>query len=879
MRQIEKNIKHIPIALVLFEPQTEKIINWNIQAERLLKLGDYTNTNLFVYDLPFCDKELLKNNLRTVHIKLKQNDEHYVELKLNPSHEPSFWASCKFVMLKKGVAMLSIHKVIWTTEVDAMLVQSVENERLLADIVRNSPLPIAVSSGDRKLSIVNEAFEDLTVYSKSELVGADWSVLLTPRKWWQQEKDHLRKLSPVNDCVKYQKEYLTKDNRTVPVELTVKGMFDADGNLQNYVAFIVDVTERRKRKMELLKTQRMLNETARIGKIGGWEYNFENKQQSWTEEVYSIFDVDPDFDIREESVQSFFTEKDQQVMQEKMRLSSTQGNSFELDFSIVSNKGFEKSIMISGIPVKEDSGIKRVHGIIRDISEEKRKEKALFDLEASYRGLFNSVNDAIYILDRNLKFLDINDGAVTMYQQPREWLLGKTPEAVSAEGMNDMLQVANYVSKSYDGAFQEFEFWGVRKNGEVFLKNVRTYPGKYRGEKVVLAMARDITRNKQIEQEILRAKEIAEESDQLKSAFLANMSHEIRTPMNGILGFTDLLKMGDPLSETQSKYVDIIHKSGTRMLTLINDLIDISKIESGQIELYLHQVDIIELVNDAYLFFKPEAASKGLELNLSIAEDVGELSIITDYDKLYAVLTNLIKNALKYSDVGKISFGVQVQEKVLQFFVKDEGVGMDEETLSMVFERFVQGKKQNKKAIQGAGLGLAIAKAYIELMGGEITVESEPKVGTNFLFSIPILNAVGFEGEEESDTDFDLPESENSLKVLIVEDDETSAHLLHIYLEELTPNVSVVNNGMEALIFCRDNPDLDFVFMDLRLPVLNGLEATRQIRAFNKDVTIVAQTAFGLQGDREKALEAGCNEYIPKPINRDELFALIKNFI
>ncbi|MDI3526121.1 MAG: hypothetical protein PWR03_304 [Tenuifilum sp.] len=235
------------------------------------------------------------------------------------------------------------------------------------------------------------------------------------------------------------------------------------------------------------------------------------------------------------------------------------------------------------------------------------------------------------------------------------------------------------------------------------------------------------------------AKQKAEESDKLKSAFLANMSHEIRTPMNGILGFLDLLQQPDLSEATKSKYIHIVNKSAERLMNTINDLIDISKIEAGDIKIVNTETDIDKLLIELYNFYNPQAIKKGITLFPSIPYSNLELKIYTDNQKLYAIMSNLIKNALKFTEEGNISFGYLFKDNLIEFFVKDTGIGIPKDRQEVIFNRFVQADLSDKRAFQGAGLGLSIAKAYVELLGGKIWVESEEGVGSVFKFTIPLI--------------------------------------------------------------------------------------------------------------------------------------------
>jgi len=382
--------------------------------------------------------------------------------------------------------------------------------------------------------------------------------------------------------------------------------------------------------------------------------------------------------------------------------------------------------------------------------------------------------------------------------------------------------------------------------------------------------------------ELQRAKERAEESDRLKSAFLANMSHEIRTPMNGILGFSELLKNPELTGDQQQEYLGIIEKSGVRMLNIINDIVDISKIEAGLVKLKISESNINKQIEYIYTFFKPDVEANGMILSFRNSLPVKESVIFTDREKTYAIFTNLVKNAIKYSQKGAIEFGYLKKGDFLEFYVKDTGIGIPKDRQDAIFERFVQADIADLQARQGAGLGLSITKAYVEMLGGKIWVESEEGIGSTFYFTLPY----NIEPERKA-IQKDLPDNNSvnvftsevpRLKVLIAEDDEASKKLLGIEIRKVSKEILKVRTGLEAVVAFRDNQDIDLILMDIQMPEMDGYEATRQIRQINKDVIIIAQTAFGLSGDREKSIEAGCNDYIAKPIKNAELLKLIQKY-
>jgi len=433
-----------------------------------------------------------------------------------------------------------------------------------------------------------------------------------------------------------------------------------------------------------------------------------------------------------------------------------------------------------------------------------------------------------------------------------------------------------FISSNIIGMFAAYNIeYYARRN---FFLNYELDKEKLRIEDINKNLERTVeVRTKELQ----RAKEHAEESDRLKSAFLANMSHEIRTPMNGILGFSELLKNPELTGDQQQEYLGIIEKSGARMLNIINDIVDISKIEAGLVKLDIRESNINEQIKYIYTFFKPEVEAKGMMLSYRNSLPTEESIVFTDREKTYAILTNLVKNAIKYSHKGAIEFGYLKKGDFLEFYVKDDGIGIAKDRQEAIFERFVQADIADLQARQGAGLGLSISKAYIEMLGGRLWVESELGNGSTFYFTLP-YNAGSEKTAIQKDSDENsenvIPSEVPRLKVLIAEDDETSERLLCIEIRKVSKEILKVRTGFEAVETFRDNADIDLILMDIQMPGMNGYEATRQIRQLNKDVVIIAQTAYGLSGDREKAIEAGCNDYIAKPIKNAELRRLIEKY-
>jgi len=525
---------------------------------------------------------------------------------------------------------------------------------------------------------------------------------------------------------------------------------------------------------------------------------------------------------------------------------------------------------------------------LRESGNRAEKKRAEEDLRILSRAVEQSPA-SIIITDTEGKIKFVNSKFTEVSGYTPDEVVGQNPRILKSGEMSQDYYKEMWQSISLGNEWNG-EFHNKKKNGELHWELVSISP-IFDTTGVIthfLAVKEDITNRKNTEQELINAKEKAEESERLKSAFLANMSHEIRTPMNGILGFAGLLKEPNLTGAEQQEYINIIEKSGVRMLNIINNIVDISKIEAGLMDVQMKESNVNEQIEYIYTFFKPEVESKGMRLYYKNGLPFKEAIIRTDKEKVYSILTNLVKNAIKYTYEGSIEFGYKIVETIhelplLEFYVKDTGIGIPKERQKAVFERFIQADIADKMARQGAGLGLTIAKSYIEMLGGEIWIESEEGIGTTFYFTLPYNT----EHEEKKvagkfvpaeDVENQIIPKVSKLKLLIAEDDETSEKLISITVSMFSKEILEARTGNEAIEICRTNPDLDLILMDIQLPDLNGHEATRQIRQFNKDVIIIAQTAFGLFGDREKAIEAGCNDYISKPINKDEFLALIQKY-
>ncbi len=529
------------------------------------------------------------------------------------------------------------------------------------------------------------------------------------------------------------------------------------------------------------------------------------------------------------------------------------------------------STMVDTIKVREQE---------RDTAQEKERE-----VNEIFAKVNKSSFDAILGLDSDMRVIFFNPAAEKLTGYTETEAVGTTFQSliVPRDKWNDFdAEIQKFRSTgSCKYTMQTFEAVALNKNNEPFDAEISAIPYRINEKTGSVVTLKDITRRKQYERELVEARRRAEESDMLKSAFLANMSHEIRTPMNSIIGFSELLTKPGNYDKNKEKYLAFIINSGKSLLNLINDIIDISKIEAGQMKVKPRIVQLNPIMNEIYIsqYQINDMKNKSFELKMIKAVESDDFNINTDPFRFKQILNNLIGNAMKFTSQGYIEFGYKFSgpDKLL-FYVKDTGVGMPKDKLDVIFKRFGQIEQKDDKNQSGTGLGLTISKKLAELLGGEMWVESEEGVGSTFYFTMPYDPELNTADEYGASSDG----GEGSIEgrtILVAEDEDMNVAYMKEVLAETKANVLWARNGIEAVEAARNHPEIDLILMDIKMPKMNGYDATKAIREFNKDVIIIAQTAYALTGEKEKTIAAGCNYYITKPIEINVLMNTLSGFL
>jgi PAS domain S-box-containing protein len=511
-------------------------------------------------------------------------------------------------------------------------------------------------------------------------------------------------------------------------------------------------------------------------------------------------------------------------------------------------------------------------------------QEKIDELEAAQRNLellINNISDAILIHDREGRILSWNSQARKVFNCTEDEKHMATIQDLSSVEMS-----ISTLTSIWDDVFRgktrviEWSFKQLHSKKRI-LMHVSINKTNWNGKPALVSVLRDFTEQKKYEHDLILAREKAEESDRLKSAFLANLSHEIRTPMNAIMGFTDFLRRTDLASDKRETYISIVHESGKHLLSILDDIIEISRIETGQISPNLTPVNIGNCIRELYETIKVTVpGDKKIKLELFENESGQAAFIQTDKVKICQILTNLVNNAIKYTEEGTVSISYDIinHGQAIEFVVADTGEGIDKKYHSIIFDRFSRLDSELSVKMGGSGLGLAISKAYVEMLGGSIKLESEPGKGSVFSFTLPLVRSGLVERPETIEQDSRIIPGNNEL-ILIAEDDDSNFLFFSKLLTIQNYRILRARNGREAVDMVSQNNDISIVLMDIKMPVLNGIMALRLIRQIKPSMPVVAQTAHALPEEQKEIHAEGFDGYLTKPIDEIKLFGIIQQLL
>jgi PAS domain S-box-containing protein len=514
---------------------------------------------------------------------------------------------------------------------------------------------------------------------------------------------------------------------------------------------------------------------------------------------------------------------------------------------------------------------------------ERERIKSILSAEKSrLQYMIDAIPDLIFFKDADSKFLGCNKAFEKYINKKSEDIIGLSeydlfPKTDASGYLKSDRQIIQTLKPERSTNWIEYN------NGQRFLFYTLKTPYFDSDNNLlgIIGISRDITEMEETRQRLILAKEKAEESDRLKTAFLANMSHEIRTPMNAIIGFSDLLSEEDLSPEDKNDFISKIKNAGRSLMTLINDIIDIAKIEAGQLKVSESACDINQMLNDLLGTFeelKNVSGKTGISLNLVLPEDKTQVVALTDPMRLQQIFTNLLSNALKFTEFGSIEFGYAYQNDTLSFFVKDSGIGILRSKQKLLFQRFSQLDPSTTRKYGGTGLGLAISKNLVDLLGGTIGMESNPGKGSLFYFTIPYKPVKSQPLAKVIKIDLQNINWEG--KTILIAEDIMQNYLL---MEALLRNSSVrllhAINGQIAVDIVKTEPDIDLILMDIQLPIKTGYEALKEILEIRPDIPVMSYTAFALPHEREKSITAGFVDFIPKPIKAETLIPMLNKYL
>jgi PAS domain S-box-containing protein len=837
------------------------------------------------------------------------------------------WVDLSGVMIMYNGTPAGMVSVLDITEQKEAMLRIAESESRLGSIFKAAPVGIGLTV-NRTIIEVNDRISQMTGYSHHELIGQSAQLLYASEKEYDFVGKH--KYAQIERTGIGEIETQWKNKNGTPIDVQIRSVqLDASDESKGYMFTALDITERKRSEESVRESQRTLSTL--MSNLQGIVYRSRN-DKNWTMLFLSdgfkqITGFDPENFLEggNRSYAELIHPDDRATAWEMVQKAITGHESYEYEYRIMTIAGDYKWVWEKGRGIFDDNGeLLFLEGFISDLSWRKRNEevqKVVFNIANAVNVTGTLVELSSLIRNELSKIIDTQNFFIALYNKELN-----TISLPFMADQKDEFQVfpagktltGFVIENSKPILVQEEEIWEMASKGLIELHGTvsKTWLGvplKYKDDVIGALVIQDYEKpdayskidleimkfvsnqvalsieKKRAEDELRSAKEKAVESDKLKTAFLANMSHEIRTPMNAIIGFSDLLAdPGIPEAEKRN-FTHIIQNNGNVLLNLIDDIIDMAKLEAGQLRIDKRIVNINNVLDELYNYFI-ELRNKMEKSHVEIRFPqyrCKNFELMIDALRFRQIISNLLNNSLKFTESGFIELGYSFElpasapegapEPAVTFYVKDTGVGIPEDKLLMVFDRFRQVYDSHSRIFGGTGLGLTISRNLTEMLGGKIWVESKPGHGTTFYVGLPSEDKKFItDPEQYTYEDQTVNYNGNGLHVLIAEDEASSAYFLETIVAKTGARVSVVTNGFDAVEKCKNDKSIDLIFMDIRMPLMDGYEATKQIKTFRPDLPIIAQTAFAMAEEVQRSLLNGCNGHITKPLRSAEIVSVLK---
>lgn len=794
-----------------------------------------------------------------------------------------------YILTKSGEKRLIVwHKTSLKDEkgkIDGVLCsgQDVTSQRLselenmkLTTAIEHSNSSIVITDINGNIEYVNPYFTEITGYSLEEVVGQNSRILKSSEIKLEEYKNLWETISSGENW-KGEFHNLKKSGESYWESAVIAPVKNNDGKIINYIAVKQDITAQKNAEILLNKNIQEL------------EYSRELFKTYSDSSFHAMFLSQKGICIGQNKIASqmfgYSLEEaigkpgtDWIIPEHRELVANNMKDDFEEQYRVwaLRKDGTKFPCEIQAKLVDHAGDRVRVTSL-SDISKQYQVEEELKKSEDRYRSLIQD-SETIMMIFEPAKgiILEVNQAACEFYGYAKDEFIGMNMFAINTLSRKEILKE---LKLNIDEKKNKFIFKHKISNGEIRDVEVNTTRMDWQGQKVHFSIIFDITDKIKADRDLIDAKEKAEESDRLKSAFLANMSHEIRTPMNAILGFSQLLNTPGLTSDDKHSYLSIINNTGNQLLNIIDDIINISRIEAGIIDLTELEFDLNRIVEDTYETIKVNAEMEKVDLSYSAELKDEKAIILGDKGKLSQILINLINNAVKFTKSGgSVKFGYSINENKLLFYVKDTGIGIEAKDQKIIFERFRQVEHKGK-VYGGTGIGLSIVSAFINKMGGKIWLESQIGEGTTFYFELPYKPVYTEDIEPEDVNHKYYLQKLNGKTILIAEDEDLNFLLMAEFFKDANVNILHAENGKEAVELFMSNEGISLVIMDLKMPVMSGYDATIKIKKIRPKVPVIAQTAYAMSTDRANALSVGCDDYIAKPIVFEEFIKLISKYI